>query len=162
MRKHLILPVLVPLALLLPACESTNVSRPKTLAFTATAYSSGAECNGPWAHRNALGGMLRSGPVTSAASDWSRLPVGTKFRVKETGKIYQVDDYGSAMVGKNKVDLYKTSYKDVYHWGVKHVTLEILEWGCAVKSLAILRPRSRYPHVQLMVRQLESDKRNAS
>jgi 3D (Asp-Asp-Asp) domain-containing protein len=149
-------------ALILPACESSKSARAGKLEFTATAYSSGSQCNGPWAHRNALGGELKSGPVTSAAADWSRLPVGTKFRVQETGRIYQVDDYGSAMVGKNKVDLYKTNYRDVYHWGVRNVTLEILEWGCPVESLAILRPRSHYQHVKAMVEQLETETKDAS
>jgi len=123
---------------------------------TATAYSSGAKCNGAWAQRNAIGGRLKSGQVTSAAADWSRFPLGTKFKVVETGKVYEVDDYGSAMVGKDKVDLFHTSYRDVYRWGVRSVTLEIIEWGCRVKSLALLRPRKRAPHVRRMVEALES------
>ena len=123
---------------------------------TATAYSSGAKCNGAWAQRNAVGGRLKSGQVTSAAADWSRFPLGTKFKVVETGKVYEVDDYGSAMVGKDKVDLFHTSYRDVYRWGVRSVTLEIIEWGCREKSLAVLRPRKRAPHVRRMVEALET------
>lgn len=126
----------------------------KQVKVTATAYSSGAKCNGAWANRNAIGGRLQSGAVNSAAADWSRFPLGTKFRVVETGKIYVVDDYGSAMVGKNKVDLFHTSYREVYRWGVRNVTLEIIEWGCPEKSLAILAPRSRAPYVRRMVEAL--------
>ena len=59
------------------------------------------------------------------------------------------------MVGKDKVDLYHTNYRDVYQWGVRTVTLEIIEWGCPEKSLALLRPRSRASHVRRMVEALE-------
>lgn len=130
-------------------------AKSKTVPVTATAYSSGAKCNGAWAHRNAIGGRLKSGAVNSAATDWSRIPLGTKFRVVETGKVYIVDDYGSAMVGKDKVDLFHTSYRDVYRWGVRQVTLEIIEWGCPDKSLAVLKPRARAPHVRRMVEALK-------
>lgn len=130
-------------------------SKPKTLPVTATAYSSGAKCNGAWSGRNAIGGRLKSGVVNSAATDWSRIPLGTKFRVVETGKVYIVDDYGSAMVGKDKVDLFHTSYRDVYRWGVRQVTLEIIEWGSSEKSLTILKPRAGAPHVRRMVEALK-------
>lgn len=136
-------------------------TKPESVAVTATAYSSGAKCNGRWAKRNAIGGRLQSGAVNSAAADWSRFPVGTKFRVAETGKVYVVDDYGSAMVGKDKVDLFHTSYRDVYRWGVRQVNLEIIEWGCPDKSLEILKPRTRAPHVRRMVQALESRQQGA-
>jgi hypothetical protein len=87
--------------------------------------------------------------------------VGTKFRVVETGKVYVVDDYGSAMVGKDKVDLFHTSYRDVYRWGVRQVNLEIIEWGCPDKSLAILKPRARAPHVRRMVQALQGQQPEA-
>jgi 3D (Asp-Asp-Asp) domain-containing protein len=146
-------------ALLISGCVSagkpSSKAKPKTVPVTATAYSSGAKCNGVWAQRNAIGGRLQSGQVNSAAADWSRFPLGTKFRVAETGKVYVVDDYGSAMVGKDKVDLFHTSYRDVYRWGVRQVNLEIIEWGCPEKSLAILKPRARAPHVRRMVEALQ-------
>jgi 3D (Asp-Asp-Asp) domain-containing protein len=152
-KKHALLLTLV---WLLPACSLVpKPGKPKVLEFTATAYSGGTQCNGPWPERNAIGGPLKSGEVNSAASDWSKLPVGTKFRVRETGRIYQIDDYGSAMVGRNKVDLYKTCYGDVYRWGVRQVNLEIMEWGCPERSLTILKPRIRHPHVHQMVQQLQ-------
>ena len=152
-------------ALLTSGCASAGKpsasAKPKTVAVTATAYSCGAKCNGRWAKRNAIGGRLQSGAVNSAAADWSRFPVGTKFRVAETGKVYIVDDYGSAMVGKDKVDLFHTSYRDVYRWGVRQVNLEIIEWGCPDKSLQILKPRTRAPHVRRMVQALQSQQQEA-
>jgi 3D (Asp-Asp-Asp) domain-containing protein len=134
--------------------KTSSSSKNKTVAVTATAYSSGAKCNGAWAQRNAIGGRLKSGEVNSAAADWSRFPLGTKFKVVETGKVYIVDDYGSAMVGKDKVDLFHTSYRDVYRWGVRQVNLEIIEWGCPAESLTVLKPRTRAPHVRRMVQAL--------
>jgi 3D (Asp-Asp-Asp) domain-containing protein len=157
---RLVLLLIASLSLLVSGCATTGrptaaPTKPKTVPVTATAYSSGAKCNGAWAHRNAIGGRLKSGAVNSAATDWSRIPLGTKFRVVETGKVYVVDDYGSAMVGKDKVDLFHTSYRDVYRWGVRQVTLEIIEWGCPDKSLAVLKPRTRAPHVRRMVEALK-------
>jgi 3D (Asp-Asp-Asp) domain-containing protein len=163
----------VLLVAMLPACSTSNTSRQssapakvtsakpaKTVPVVATAYGASAKCNSKWAGKNAIGGRLKSGEVTSAAADWSRFPVGTKFRVKETGRVYVVDDYGSAMVGKDKVDLFKTNYREVYRWGVRHVQLEIIEWGDFAKSLAILKPRSRSRHVKSMVQSLEAKLRN--
>ena len=157
--RHVLL-LIGSLSLFASGCATTGrptaaPTKPKTVPVTATAYSSGAKCNGAWAHRNAIGGRLKSGAVNSAATDWSRIPLGTKFRVVETGKVYVVDDYGSAMVGKDKVDLFHTSYRDVYRWGVRQVTLEIIEWGCPEKSLAVLKPRTRAPHVRRMVESLK-------
>jgi 3D (Asp-Asp-Asp) domain-containing protein len=157
--RHVLL-LIGSLSLFASGCATTGrptaaPTKPKTVPVTATAYSSGAKCNGAWAHRNAIGGRLKSGAVNSAATDWSRIPLGTKFRVVETGKVYVVDDYGSAMVGKDKVDLFHTSYRDVYRWGVRQVTLEIIEWGCPDKSLAVLKPRTRAPHVRRMVESLK-------
>ena len=128
------------------------------VAVKASAYSYGARCNGAWAKRNAIGGRLKTGEVNSAAADWSRFPVGTRFRVVETGKLYEVDDYGSAMVGKDKVDLYMADYCQVDRWGVRKVTLEIVEWGSHRESLDILKQRtqSRSGYMGRMVKQLEA------
>lgn len=139
-----------------PAMQPASMPEPANdhVEVLATAYSSGAECNGPWGGRNAVGGRLKSGQVNSAAADWSRFPLGTKFRVVETGKVYVVDDYGSAMVGKDKVDLFMADYGQVRRWGKRNVTLEIIEWGCPEKSLAVLQPRSKAPYIRQMVRHL--------
>ena len=125
----------------------------------ASAYSSGSADNGQWAGRTAIGTSLRSGAINSAASDWSKFPLGTKFRVVETGKVYQVDDYGSAMVGKMKVDLFTPSTKAMNSWGVRNITMEILEWGDRKKSLALLLGRSaaRYSHIRKMIASLREE-----
>lgn len=104
--------------------------------------------------RNALGTQLKSGSLKSAAADWSRWPAGTIFRIRETGEIYVVDDYGRALAGTNTIDLYKTSRRAMNAWGVRRVTIENLQWGDVDRSLAILRQRSKYKHVRRMIDQI--------
>jgi 3D (Asp-Asp-Asp) domain-containing protein len=103
----------------------------------------------PGGRVTAVGGYLR--PTHSAAADWSWLPAGTKFRIVETGEDYIVEDYGSALIGKYTIDLYKSTRGEMNRWGVRYVTIEIIEMGSYKVSLAVLKPRQRYPHVRAMV-----------
>ncbi|PYJ15365.1 MAG: hypothetical protein DME96_13745, partial [Verrucomicrobia bacterium] len=48
---------------------------------------------------NALGRYLSGRHVLSAASDWSRFPLGTRFRIADTSQEYMIDDYGMALIG---------------------------------------------------------------
>ena len=121
--------------------------RIKTTAYTHT------EKGG---RRNALGSRLATGNVKSAAADWSRFPVGTKFEILNTGEIYQVDDYGSALVGTYTIDLYKPSRLTMRQWGMRYVDIKILEWGSPEKSITLLQPRARNPHVRAMISNLRS------
>ena len=143
-----------------PAPHSAQAG--KFVTAKASAYAAGTADNGRWAGRTAIGTPLRSGAITSAAADWSKFPLGTKFRVLQTGRVYQVDDYGSAMVGKVKVDLFTPSTKQMDQWGVRNVTLEIMEWGNREKSLALLSSRtaSRYSHIRKMVASLRDQVQN--
>lgn len=119
-----------------------------------TAYTYGAAENGAHPTSNAIGKPLQAGKVRSAAADWSRWPLGTRFRVVESGQEYIVDDIGSAMVGTSTIDLFKPSSREMNRWGVRHVTIEILEWGSPDKSLKILLPRRSFRHVREMVETL--------
>jgi 3D (Asp-Asp-Asp) domain-containing protein len=132
----------------------TSVDGPRIGGVKTTAYSSSVEDNGNYGPINALGKPLKSGRVTSAAADWSRYPVGTRFRIVETGQEYIVDDYGSALVGTGTIDLYKASDAQVDRWGVRRVTIEILEWGSPGRSLEILKDRGKMRHVREMVQSL--------
>jgi len=125
-------------------------------AVRTTAYTYGAECNGDYPASNALGQPLKAGKVRSAAADWSLYPVGTRFRVVETGQDYVVDDYGSAMVGNGTIDLFKPSSREMSRWGVRKVTIEILEWGSPEKSLKILSERKKLRHIREMVSRLQA------
>lgn len=103
----------------------------------------------PGGRVTAVGGYLR--PTHSAAADWSWLPAGTRFRILETGEDYVIEDYGSALVGKYTIDLYKSTRGEMNRWGVRYVTIEITELGSYKTSLAVLVPRQRHPHVRAMV-----------
>ena len=104
--------------------------------------------------RNAIGKPLQYGPVTSAASDWSEFPLGTRFRIVESGKCYIIDDYGSAMVGTRTIDLCMPSTRAMNAWGVRTVDIEIQEWGSPRRSLEVLSPREKAWYVRRMLTSL--------
>ena len=92
---------------------------------------------------NAVGSHLKSGEINSASADWSHFPIGTKFRILDTNKTYVVDDYGSALVGTDTIDLYVPSRQVMNQWGARRVTIEVLEEGSYEKSLELLESRQR-------------------
>lgn len=93
--------------------------------------------------------------IGSAAADWSRWPVGTTFRILSTGQTYRVDDTGWALAGRNTIDLYMSSRRDMNTWGVRHEPIEILKWGDPVESLALLQHRQGYKHCRRMALELQ-------
>ena len=74
--------------------------------------------------------------------------------MRETGRIYVIEDYGSALVGRKTIDLFMPSNGAMRRWGVRNVNIEILQWGSWEKSLAILKDRTRHGHVRRMVASL--------
>jgi 3D (Asp-Asp-Asp) domain-containing protein len=102
-------------------------------------------------HRNALGASLSSRRVMSAASDWSRFPLGTRFRIVNTKEEYVIDDYGTALVGTNTIDLYKPTRLQMRRWGVRNVDIDILEWGSEARSLQVLGPRAKHKTARQMI-----------
>ena len=116
-----------------------------------TAYTS--SCHGT--AKSANDSRLKAGDLNSAAADWSRFPLGTKFSICGTHQTYIVDDYGPALVGTNNIDLYMPSLQEMHHWGVRKVTIDIIEPGSYERSLALLKSRKRVPYVRRMVRVLE-------
>jgi len=138
----------------LPPFE-TPIARTQFQRVRTTAYTDTETDHLPYSNHNALGGVLQSGQIHSAAADWSRWPAGTIFRIRETGELYQVDDYGWALSGTNTIDLYKPSRELMNSWGVRRVTIENLQWGDPKHSLAILRERSGYRHVARMIQELD-------
>jgi 3D (Asp-Asp-Asp) domain-containing protein len=123
-------------------CTAGTIRKVRTTAYTR--FEAGG-------NKSAVGTRLSNGSVKSAAADWSLFPLGTKFKILCTGEIFLVEDYGSALVGKNTIDLYKISGGAMRRWGARNVDIQILEWGSAEKSLEVLRPRARNPHVQVMI-----------
>ena len=118
----------------------------RTTAFTHSFHA---------AAKNAKGSRLRTGDLNSAAADWSRFPLGTKFKIVGTNKTYVVDDYGPALVGTNKIDLYMSSRHEMTHWGVRNVTIDIIEPGSYDRSLVLLKSRRKVPYIRKMVKVLE-------
>jgi len=107
---------------------------------------------------NALGTYLSGRHVMSAASDWSRFPLGTRFRIATTNEEYMIDDYGIALVGTDTIDLYKSSRLDMRQWGVRYVDIDILQWGSEEQSLKVLAPRCKNHCVRRMVAGLQQKK----
>lgn len=112
-----------------------------------TAYT----CSEKGGHRNAVGSRLSSKDVKSAAADWSRWPLGTKFRIVGTNEVFQVDDYGSALIGTGTIDLYKTNRLAMNKWGVRRVDIDVIEWGSPERSLQVLAPRAHNRKVRAMI-----------
>jgi 3D (Asp-Asp-Asp) domain-containing protein len=122
-----------------------------------TAYTHTESDHLKYATSSALGTALQSGPIRSAAGDWARWPVGTKFKILATGQIYEIDDYGWALAGRNTIDLYCPSRPEMNGWGVRRVTIQILEWGDPWRSYRVLKPRSvnrDNAHVRRMITEI--------
>jgi 3D (Asp-Asp-Asp) domain-containing protein len=155
--------VLGALACAVASCESTQSvqgpqMRPATITgarrianVRTTAYTH-TESGG---RRNAVGVRLSAANVMSAASDWSRFPLGTRFQIVGTSDRYVIDDYGGALIGTNTIDLYKNSRIAMHQWGVRHVDIDVLEWGSKEQSLKVLRPRGKHRLIRQMIAGLE-------
>lgn len=100
--------------------------------------------------------------IGSAAADWSRWPVGTTFRLLSTGQIYRVDDYGWALSGRNTIDLYMATRREMNNWGAREEAIQILHWGEPDESLRFLQGHQNYRHIHRMVLELEGDQAAAA
>lgn len=121
-----------------------------------TAYTHTESDHRQYGSLSALGTPLKYGLVRSAAADWSRYPVGTRFRIPgEPGVVYEVDDYGSALVGSDTIDLYKPTRGMMSQWGVRNVDIEVIQWGSFQRSLELMHERAQYPHVRRMMDAIE-------
>src|SRR5215471_7327154 len=164
MPKCLNLTVVVPISLVLIGCaEQSVVHKPIAAVEEAnshlgrmnnvrtTAYTR-AEKGG---HKNALGMYLSGRHVMSAAADWSRFPLGTRFRIVSTHEEYIIDDYGPALIGTNTIDLDKPTKLEMKRWGVRNVDIDVLQWGSEEKSLQVLGPRAKLGSVHKMITALQ-------
>ena len=112
--------------------------------------------------RNAVGEYLSHHEVRSAASDWSRFPLGTRFKIVETAEEYVIDDYGSALVGTNTIDLYKPTRLEMKRWGVRQVNIDILQWGSDEESIKVLTPRVKHRTPRRMLLALANKKKSSA
>jgi 3D (Asp-Asp-Asp) domain-containing protein len=165
MSKSLNLTIVVAVGCILVGCaEQSVVQKPLAAVETAnshlgrlpnvrtTAYTR-KERGGI---QNALGKYLSGHHVMSAASDWSRFPLGTRFRICSTREEFIIDDYGTALVGTNTIDLYKPTKLEMKRWGARNVDIDVLQWGSEQKSLEVLAPRAKFPQVQQMLVALQN------
>jgi 3D (Asp-Asp-Asp) domain-containing protein len=136
---------------------SRNKEKPPRMNVRTTAYCT-SERGGGGKH-NAVGMYLSGRNVISAASDWSRFPLGTRFRLVDTNQEYIIDDYGGALIGTNTIDLFTNSRLEMKRWGVRHVAIDILQWGSEEQSVKILAPRAKHKKVRRMLVALNSKKK---
>jgi len=162
MRLHSLL--LLSLALALGACSSPArklpkyekpIARTRFQSVRTTAYTHSESDHLVYGRKSALGTTLRSGSINSAAADWARWPAGTLFRICSTGELYQVDDYGWALTGRNTIDLYKPSRRAMNVWGLRQERIEIIRWGDAWASYRKMKPAAKYAHVAQMLRDIK-------
>src|SRR5438477_10396759 len=135
----------------LAAIETANSHHGRMSNVRTTAYTR-VEKGG---RRNALGAYLSGRHVMSAASDWSRFPLGTRFKIVSTREEFIIDDYGTALVGTSTIDLYKPTKLEMKRWGVRNVDIDILQWGSEEKSLKVLGPRAKHQTVRRMIAGLQ-------
>ncbi|MGC6425540.1 MAG: 3D domain-containing protein [Akkermansiaceae bacterium] len=115
-----------------------------------TAYSHmEMEVGAPW-KKNAVGTYLKYGRVRSAAADWSRYPVGTRFKIKGLPYTYVVDDYGSALVGTNTIDVYNPTIRSMKRWGTRRAEITVIQWGSLERTVNILHGRRAHQHCRRM------------
>jgi 3D (Asp-Asp-Asp) domain-containing protein len=102
-----------------------------------TAYTHSESDHIQYGRKSAAGGTLKYGSqVRSAAADWSKYPLGTRFMIEGLPYEYVVDDYGSALVGTETIDIYKPEKGSMNNWGVRNVPIRVLEWGSFEESMS--------------------------
>lgn len=161
--RSILLFALASVSFLLVSCSSTSPSSSgRKFASTrigsvrTTAYTHSESDHLQYGSKTAVGTPLKYGSVRSAATDWSVYPVGTVFQIEGQPYLYEVDDYGSALVGTNTIDLYKPNRNEMNNWGTRNVSIRVVKWGSFSRSLAIMRGREKNQHVRKMVQRIQS------
>ena len=156
--RYVFLCLLCLFAASLSSCSTTGKGYKRGSRITAvrtTAYTHTESDHIIYGARTAVDTPLKYGVVRSAATDWSVYPVGTIFQIEGLPYIYQVDDYGSALVGTNTIDIYQPNKDSMKAWGVRNVNIRVLRWGSFSKSLAIMQKRTSFDHVRRMVNRIQ-------
>ena len=103
--------------------------------------------------------QLSSQIYGSAAADWARWPAGTIFRVLSTGQLYRVEDYGWALSGRNTIDLYMATPRDMNKLGRAPRADPGRAMGRSGGKPAPARAAHQYRHIKRMVLELEGHER---
>ena len=105
---------------------STNITvngksyKCRKMDVKASAYTSAPNEGGAYAYN---GERLREGHI---AADLTVLPLNTKVYIPELNRICTVVDKGSA-IKNNKIDIFMNSRQKAMQWGIKNITIYILE-----------------------------------
>ena len=105
---------------------STNITvngktyKARKMQVKASAYTSAPNEGGAYAYN---GERLREGHI---AADLTVLPLNTKIYIPELNRICTVVDKGSA-IKNNKIDIFMNSRQKAMQWGIKNITIYILE-----------------------------------
>lgn len=102
---------------------SHNNSSNKTMKMTATAYT--AECDGCSGITYTGLNLLENRNMKVIAVDPNVIPLGTRVHVEGYGEAI-AGDIGGAIKG-NKIDIHVPTKDEAYSWGVREVTVTILE-----------------------------------
>lgn len=162
-------PVAIPKPVLASAAPEVIRTVPRTpvvnrptnqiMMVRTTAYTHSEADHVQYGRKSAAGNTLQYGSnVRSAAADWSKYPLGTRFMIEGLPYEYVVDDYGSALVGTETIDIYKPEKGTMNQWGVRNVPIRVLEWGSFEESRRILDERKNVrhaDHVREMLREIE-------
>ena len=99
--------------------SSTDIS--SSNVYKVTAYCPCSRCCGSYANGiTAMGTTAKAGRTIAAPSNFA---FGTKVRMN--GHEYVVEDRGGAIKG-NRIDLYVNTHAEALAWGVKYLTVEVL------------------------------------
>lgn len=143
-----------------PRTPVANRPTNQIMMIRTTAYSHNESDHLKYGRKSAAGNTLQYGPrVRSAAADWSKYPLGTRFMIEGLPYEYVVDDYGSALVGTETIDIYKPDIRTMGAWGVRNVPIRVIEWGSFEESRRILESRKNArgaDHVRKMLRDIET------
>ena len=105
--------------------QTSRSSAPRTTTASATGgktYNcSYAKCCGKTTGRTASGTKATAGRTVAAPSNFA---FGTKLNIG--GHIYTVEDRGGAIKG-NKIDIYMNSHQAALQWGVRYLTVSVVE-----------------------------------
>lgn len=142
----------------LVSCSMTSrKAQPKNVNIRVTAYHARESDHLKYKTLSACGKPLVKGK--NIAADWSVFPLGTQL--KFNNHVYEVSDYGSALVKKPDqiptVDLYVANRKEMKSWGVRFINnVEVISWGSYEKSLQILQDRRKYWHCRAMYDRIQA------
>lgn len=103
--------------------ESTGQSDQKTMTMSATAYT--AECDGCTGITATGLNLNEDRNMKVIAVDPSVIPLGTRVHVEGYGEAV-AGDVGGAIKG-NKIDIHVPTRDEAINWGVREVTVTILE-----------------------------------